>query len=73
MSIIKVLVMNKLEQKQLVLSRVLEWAGSSDKAEDWYCNQQIPALGCTPLKAVESDHFEALMEYIDSIELGGFA
>jgi hypothetical protein len=48
MSIIKVLVMNKLEQKQLVLSRVLEWAGSSDKAEDWYCNQQIQRLVAHP-------------------------
>lgn len=65
--------MNKLEQKQIVLARVLTWAGSSDKAEDQYCNQQIPALGCTPSKAVESDHFKPLMEYIDSIELGGYA
>jgi hypothetical protein len=66
-------VLNKLEQKKLVLARVLTWAGSSDQAEDWYYNQQIPALGCTPAKAVESDHFVALMEYIDSIELGGYA
>jgi hypothetical protein len=65
--------MNKLDQKQLILSRVHEWAGSSDQAEDWYYNQQIPALGCTPAKAVELDHFVALMEYIDSIELGGYA
>jgi hypothetical protein len=65
--------MNKLEQKQHVLSRVLEWAGSVDKADFWYSDQQISALGCTPMEAVESDHFDALMEYIDSIELGGYA
>lgn len=65
--------MNKKEQEQLILEKVKEWAGGSDKAQIWYKNEEIPALGCTPEQAVESGYFDALIEYIQSIELGGYA
>ncbi|WP_288388792.1 hypothetical protein [uncultured Alteromonas sp.] len=64
---------SKNEQKQLVLGRVEKWAGGLNKAFTWYETEKIPALECTPSEAIEAGHFEALMNYLDAIELGGYA
>ena len=65
--------MNHIEQKSLILRRIEPWAGSIEKAEIWYMNEIIPSLDCTANEAIESENFEALSEYIDIIEIGGFA
>lgn len=65
--------MNHIEQKSHILKRVEVWAGSEEKALSWYMTEIIPAINCTANEAVESDNFEALNEYIDIIEIGGFA
>ncbi|WP_339892470.1 hypothetical protein [uncultured Alteromonas sp.] len=64
---------SKKEQKQRILKRVQEWAGDSHNALAWYESERIASFGCTPSQAVEGGHYEALMAYLDAIEIGGFA
>jgi hypothetical protein len=65
--------MNKSQQRQYILSRVQEWAGSYANAQKWFDEERLPALGCTPKDAIECGEFDALNSYLDTISLGGYA
>jgi hypothetical protein len=65
--------MDKREQTRLILKRVEKWAGGSEVAKNWFDDEFIPALGCTPKQAIELGHYEALNDYLDVIGFGGFA
>lgn len=57
-----------------ILSRVREWAGGETQAMAWYRSQPIPSLGgCTPEALVQSGRAAAVRDYLDRIEIGGFA
>lgn len=57
-----------------ILSRVREWAGGEAQAMAWYHSQPIPSLGgCTPETLVQSGRAAAVRDYLDRIEIGGFA
>lgn len=57
-----------------ILSRVREWAGGEAQAMVWYRSQPIPSLdGCTPEALVQSGRAAAVRDYLDRIEIGGFA
>ncbi|MGO4891847.1 hypothetical protein [Flavobacterium sp. W21_SRS_FM6] len=65
--------MDEHEQTQLILGRVTKWAGSRENAQKWFDQEFIPALGSTTKHAVEHGYYEAVNDYLDAIELGGFA
>ena len=65
--------MKKESQKTIILNLVSEWAGGKAQAEIWYCNEIIPALAMTAEMAVKSGQFNAVIDYLKSIELGGYA
>lgn len=65
--------MNKDCLRQYILDEVNDWAGSTEQAIDWYENTYIAALGCTAEKAVDDGHFEAVIAYLEVIDLGGHA
>lgn len=57
-----------------ILSRVREWAGGETQAMAWYRSQSIPSLdGCTSAELVQSGRAAAVRDYLDRIEIGGFA
>jgi hypothetical protein len=57
----------------LILKRVEKWSGGSEEAKNWFDEEFIPALGCTPKQAIEHGHYVALNDYLDAIGLGGYA
>ncbi|WP_085303163.1 hypothetical protein [Colwellia polaris] len=65
--------MIKLEQKQMIIKKVKEWAGGEEQALHWYKNEIIPAMHLTPEQAIEQGHYDTLMDYLESISLGGYA
>tara|TARA_R110000787_G_scaffold264849_4_gene370795 strand:- start:1748 stop:1927 length:180 start_codon:yes stop_codon:yes gene_type:complete len=58
-------------QKECVL--ILEWVDSTESAVNGYENEIIPALGMTPLQAVECGEYRNVLKYIEHISLGGYA
>jgi len=64
--------LDKSIQKEFILSLVLEWAGSTESALSWYENEVIPALGMTPLQAVECGEYRGVLKYLEHISLGGY-
>ena len=57
-----------------IIRRVAKWAGGRDEAYSWYRAEPIPAFGDrTPESIVKSGHAGALLDYLDSIAIGGFA
>lgn len=65
--------MNTVKQKLFVINFVREWAGGLENAEVWYQTKHIPALNMTASRAIETGNFEFLKQYLEAIELGGFA
>ena len=65
--------MTQEEQKQFVLSFIIDWAGSKEAALEWYESEVIPALNTTAQEAVNNGCFEAIKEYLEHIEQGGFS
>jgi len=65
--------LHKAAQKEYILTLILEWVDSTENAIHWYDNEFIPALGMTPQQAIEQGHYADLCEYIEVIDLGGFA
>ena len=55
------------------MNRVKMWAGSDESALNWYETETIAALGMTAKSAVESGLFIELVDYIEGINLGGYA
>jgi hypothetical protein len=60
-------------QKEYILTLILEWVDSTEDALNWYKNELIPALGMTPLQAVECGEYGNVLKYIEHISLGGYA
>ncbi|MCL1068000.1 hypothetical protein L2735_14490 [Shewanella olleyana] len=65
--------LEKSVQKEFILSLVLEWAGSTENAINWYESQMIPALGMTPQRAVECGNYNLVLKYLEGVSLGGYA
>ena len=70
---IKYSFMNKLEQKKVVISKIRTWAGSDEEARRWFDEEFISAIGSTPSAAIDEGKFNALIDHIESISLGGHA
>lgn len=64
--------MNKSQQKAVVISKVRVWAGSDEEADRWFYSEFISALACTPSAAIDAGKFDAVIDYIESIRLGGY-
>jgi uncharacterized protein (DUF2384 family) len=57
-----------------ILARVRKWAGDETQAMAWYHSQPIPSLdNSTPEELVQAGRSAAVRDYLDRIELGGFA
>ena len=65
--------LNKEAQKEYILTLILEWVDSTEDALNWYKNELIPALGMTPLQAVECGEYRNVLRYIEHVSLGGYA
>lgn len=58
--------------KQLI-AMVEPWAGSSEKAIDWFENQSLPSFGnLTPADLVRQGRAVAAKAYIERISVGGY-
>ena len=60
-------------QKEYILTLILEWTDSTEDALNWYKSEVIPALGMTPLQAVEGGEYWSVLKYIEHISRGGYA
>jgi hypothetical protein len=57
-----------------IVSRIAGWAGGKDQAMAWYRAQPIPAFGDrTAESLVKTGQAAAVRDYLDHIEMGGFA
>lgn len=67
--------MNREEQqtaKQLI-AMVEPWAGSRERATDWFENQSLPSFGnLTPADLVRQGRAVAVKAYIERISVGGY-
>jgi hypothetical protein len=61
------------EQEQFVLNYIKNWVSSEEEALRWYQRNHIPSLNMTAQKAVKKGKFNAVKEYLEHINLGGFA
>jgi len=62
------------KERQEIISRVKDWAGSKEAAETWYVSQPIPALGNQTAEGlVAVGKAEFVRHYLNSIAVGGFA
>ncbi|MBA6398995.1 MbcA/ParS/Xre antitoxin family protein [Colwellia sp. BRX10-4] len=65
--------LDKKMQKEYILILILEWVDSTEDALNWYKSEVPPALGMTPLQAVECGEYRNVLKYIEHISLGGYA
>lgn len=63
--------MHDIEQQ--ILEKVKTWAGSKADAKEWYEKKTIPALGSTAKAAVRDGNHQAVLAYLESMALGGYA
>lgn len=57
-----------------IIIRVTPWAGSTTQAVAWYRAERIPAFGGrTAYELVKEGKGDAVLQYLDCVELGGFA
>jgi len=53
---------------------LVEWAGSQQEAKKWFQEKPIPAFGNkTGLNMCKTNQAKCFIEYLQAIELGGFA
>jgi hypothetical protein len=62
-----------IEQSMIIIQKIENWAGSRFGAVAWFTSELIPALAYTPLEAIVNGHFDAVIAYIEAIQLGGYA
>jgi hypothetical protein len=62
-----------IEQSMIIIQRIDKWAGSRFGAVAWFTSETIPSLAYTPLEAIQDGYFDAVIQYIEAIELGGYA
>jgi hypothetical protein len=65
--------LDKKMQKEYILTLILERVDSAEDALNWYKSEVLPALGMTPLQAVECGEYRSVLKYIEHISLGGYA
>jgi hypothetical protein len=65
--------LNSIEQKNYVLDFVRTWVGSETGTLNWYETAIIPSLNSTTEQANENGCFDALVEHLKSINMGGHA
>lgn len=64
----------RLREMLEVIGRVVEWAGGKEQAMAWYRAQSIPAFeGRTAEALVKEGRVSAVRDYLDHMDLGGFA
>jgi hypothetical protein len=57
-----------------ILRRITPWAGDHDKAHIWFTTEPLPEFGGrTAEYLVKSGHAAAVLDYLDHVDLGGFA
>jgi hypothetical protein len=57
-----------------IILRVVDWAGSLERAWAWYRTQPIPGFGnLTADESVKQGRTDAIRTYLDRIGVGGFA
>jgi len=57
-----------------LLPLLVKWAGSEEEVISWFKEQRIPAFGNkTGVDMCKSSQSNCFIEYVQSIELGGFA
>jgi 3-methyladenine DNA glycosylase/8-oxoguanine DNA glycosylase len=62
------------DEKSYLFPTLLRWAGSEDKAVQWYLDEKIPACGdITARELCESKQTDLLIRFIRHIEKGGFS
>jgi hypothetical protein len=61
------------EQEQFVLNYIKNWVSSEEEALRWYRENHISSLNMTAQEAVKKGRFKAVKEYLEHINLGGFA
>lgn len=62
------------DEKSYIFPLLVEWAGSEDKAVNWFLDEKIPSCGnITALELCESKQTDLLIRFIHHIELGGFS
>lgn len=53
---------------------LVEWAGSKQEANRWFQEEPIPAFGNkTGLELCKTNQAKSFIEYVQAMELGGFA
>ena len=65
--------MTRKEQKKFILNYIINWAGSKEAALKWYESETISSLNKTAQEVVDNGGFEAIKEYLEHIERGGFS
>jgi antitoxin component of MazEF toxin-antitoxin module len=60
-------------QQDSILLIVTKWCRSDREALHWYNHEQIPAFKMTPREVVERGFYKELINYLESVALGGFA
>ncbi len=65
---------HSLTEFEIVIDRLIDWAGGAREAIDWYRSHRIPAFGGETAEVlVKSGGARFLNDYLDSIAVGGFA
>jgi hypothetical protein len=65
--------MTPKEQEKFVLDYIKKWVSSEEEAKKWYQENHIPSLNMTAQEAVKKGKFNVVKEYLEHINLGGFA
>jgi len=61
------------EQKDELFPKLLSWSGCNVLAINWFERYKIPSCGnLTPVELCQIGQVEALLSYIELIEIGGF-
>ncbi len=63
-----------MTEKEKVIARIAQWAGSSELAYAWYRSYPIPALdGMTAAQVVDEGNPKMVHDYLDHMAMGGYA
>lgn len=61
------------EQKDKIFPKLISWSGCNVLAIHWFERYKIPScVNLTPLELCQTGQVEALLSYIELIEIGGF-
>lgn len=61
------------EQQKKLFPKLMSWSGCNVLAIQWFERYKIPSCGnLTPVELCQTGQVEALLSYIEFIEIGGF-